>query len=140
MQTHIPWCVAPGMRTHPLTLILEKPPDITTFTLNTGTPCWCVAPAMYTNHDSEQPLVCLMDDMRLHICHRFTTDHSTTRQYMDHNEFNRGIICRCHQLYHQMVIIIAMIQVAITATLLYAGPLYDKTPYHTSALSGRLGV
>ena len=28
------------------------------------------------------------------------------------------------------------INVVITATLIYAGPLYDKTPYHTSALSG----
>jgi hypothetical protein len=34
-----------------------------------------------------------------------------------------------------MVVIIAM-WVVISATLLYAGPLYDKMPYHTSALTG----
>ena len=55
---------------------------------------------------------------------------------MDHDEFNREIIHHRHQLYHQMVIIIAMIQIVITSTLLYAGPIYNKTPYHTSALSG----
>jgi hypothetical protein len=49
---------------------------------------------------------------------------------------DREIIRRRHHLYHQMVVIIVMIQIIITATLLHAGPLYDKTPYHTSALSG----
>ena len=31
---------------------------------------------------------------------------------------------------------IVAVNVVITATLIYAGPLYDKTPYHTSALTG----
>jgi hypothetical protein len=55
---------------------------------------------------------------------------------MDRDEIRREIIRRRHQLSHQMVLIITMIQVVITATLLIAGPHYDKTPYHTSALTG----
>ena len=58
----------------------------------------------------------------------------------DRDERNREIVRRKNQLLHTMTIIIAMIQVAISATLLYAGPLYDKTPYHTSALTGAAWV
>jgi hypothetical protein len=59
---------------------------------------------------------------------------------MDRNQLHREIIHQRNRLTHQMVVIIAMIQVVINATLLYAGPLYDKTPYHTSALTGAAWV
>jgi hypothetical protein len=55
---------------------------------------------------------------------------------MNCNQLQHKIICQKNYLIHQMVVIIAMMQVVISATLLYAGPLYDKTPYHTSALTG----
>jgi hypothetical protein len=32
--------------------------------------------------------------------------------------------------------LVVTVNLIITATLLYAGPLFDKTPYHTSILSG----
>ena len=48
----------------------------------------------------------------------------------------QDIIREKNKLLHQMTIIIAMMQIIIIATLHYAGPLYDKTPYHTSALTG----
>jgi hypothetical protein len=38
-----------------------------------------------------------------------------------------------------MTIILTMIHIVISATLLYAGPLYDKTPYHVSILTGMDG-
>jgi hypothetical protein len=51
---------------------------------------------------------------------------------VNHHEHNQEIVCQRNQLIHQMTIILTMIHIIISATLLYTGPLYDKTPYHMS--------